>query len=208
VWPEEADEDALPGGAFFAALGGWVVRAVGWDEALRLQAGLLDAREALGSACAEALRLYGFLPFLETGAPHLLADAFHPGRWWKLIDLHRSEVLAGEFAARFVEREQSLLEWDRWLDALCWRDLPSWNDEPREIDRRLAIRAERALLVRAERRGLTFRARRATARLALDREQCLLRADSGFSDVVARPRGPDAIGAPAEHPYPPPLCRE
>src|SRR5262249_14165792 len=92
AWPGQTGpgpgaEDALPGGAYFAAVGGWVARAIGESEVLRVQAGLLDMRDALGAPCAEALRLYGFLPFLETGAPHLLSDAFHAGRWWKLIDL-------------------------------------------------------------------------------------------------------------------------
>jgi hypothetical protein len=218
VWPEDrggtdGEADAIPGCAFFAALGGFVVRAVGLPDALRMQAGQLDVRDALGARCAEALRVYGFLPFLETGAPHLLADAFHPQRWWKLVDLRRDPALERELSARFVEPALAgapprLSEWDAWLDGLSWRDLPSWRDEPRRIDDDLALRAERALLVRAERRGLTFRARRVAAdaqrgpvptRLSLDREQCLLRSDLP---------GPDAIGAPPEHPYPPPLCRQ
>jgi hypothetical protein len=203
VWPGAGETDAIPGCAFFAALGGFVVRAVGLADALRIQAGQLEVRGALGPRCAEALRLYGFLPFLETGAPHLLADAFHPARWWKLIDLHRDPSLERELAARFAGPALAgapprLTEWDAWLDGLPWHELPSWRDEPRAIDRDLALRAERALLVRAERQGLTFRARRVLAMLSLDRDRCLLRSDLP---------GPDAIGAPPEHPYPPALCR-
>jgi hypothetical protein len=205
AWPAQVDgeTDAIPGCAFFAALGGFVVRALGLPDALRMQAGQLDVRDALGARCAEALRVYGFLPFLETGAPHLLADAFQPQRWWKLIDLRREPSLERELLARFVEpavtgQPPKLSEWDAWLDGLSWSELPSWRDEPRRIDDDLALRAERALLVRAERRGLTFRARRVQAKLSLDREQCLLRSDLP---------GPDAIGAPPEHPYPPALCR-
>jgi hypothetical protein len=204
VWPEPGAEDALPGGAYFAAVGGWLARAVGEREILHVQAGLLDLRDALGPPCAEALRLYGFLRFLATGAPHLLSDAFHPGRWWKLIDLHRDTALADEFQRKHV---QPLLEsgirtdWDAALDDLSWRTLPSWRDEPGEIDRKLATRAERALQVRTVRRGMTFRAERTNppGPPTLDGDRCELRAPWP---------GPDAIGAPPSHPYPPPLCRE
>ena len=204
MWPQPGAEDALPGGAYFAAVGGWLARALGEGEVLRVQAGLLDLRDALGAPCAEALRLYGFLPFLETGAPHLLSDAFHPGRWWKLIDLHRDPVLSAEFHQRHVA---PLLEtgvarqhdWDAALDQLQWHDLPSWRDQPREIDLELATRAERALQVRAVRHGMTFRSERATppGPLRVDRERC---------EIAAPWPGPDAVGAPPSHPYPPPLC--
>jgi len=206
LWPDPDAEDALPGGAYFAAVGGFLARALGLTGALRVQAGELDLREALGAPCAEALRLYGFLPFLETGAPHLLSDAFQPGRWWKLIDLHRDGSLSRDFQQRLVEPllrggPPSQREWDQALDAIAWRELPSWRDEPCEMDRNLALRSERALRVRAERQGLSFRARRVEppGPLQLDRERCELRAPWP---------GPDAVGAPPAHPYPPPLCRE
>ena len=205
MWPEPGAEDALPGGAYFAAVGGWLARAIGEREVLQVQAGRLDLRHALGAPCAEALRLYGFLPFLETGAPHLLSDAFHPGRWWKLVDLHRDPALAKEFQETHVA---PLLEtgrgrqsdWDAALDTLDWQALLAWRDEPREIDRKLAARAERALQVRTVRRGLTFRAERASppGPLRLDHQRC---------ELVAPWPGPDAVGAPGLHPYPPPLCR-
>jgi hypothetical protein len=208
VWPEPGAEDALPGGAYFAAVGGWIARAAGEHAALHIQAGKLDLRDALGAPCAEALRLYGFLPFLESGAPHLLSDAFHPGRWWKLIDLHRDAALAKDFHRRFVE---PLLEapppagpllqepWNAGLDALRWQELPASRDPPSELDGNLALRAERALLVRTERRGLTFHAARAQppGQLLLDKDSCELRAPWP---------GPDAVGAPPAHPYPPSLC--
>jgi hypothetical protein len=206
LWPDPRAEDALPGGAYFAALGGWIARAVGDKEALRVQAGALDVRDALGAPCAEALRLYAFLPFLETGAPHLLSDAFHPARWWKLIDLHRDPPLRDHFQQTLVEPllrtgAGRQAEWDEALDALDWRELPSWRDEPREIDRNLAQRAERALQVRARRNGLSFRAEREQppGPLALDRVRC---------ELTAPWPGPDAVGAPPAYPYPPPLCRE
>ncbi|MGZ6143540.1 MAG: hypothetical protein ACXWLM_09380 [Myxococcales bacterium] len=204
MWPEPGAEDALPGGAYFAAVGGWIARAVGEAEALRVQAGLLDLRDALGAPCAEALRLYGFLPFLETGAPHLLSDAFHPARWWKLIDLHRDPALARDFHQRHVapllaSGKASQADWDATLDRLKWRTLPSFSDEPREIDRKLATRAEHALQVRAARHGMTFRSERAAppGPLALDKERC---------ELSAPWPAPDAVGAPATHPYPPALC--
>jgi hypothetical protein len=202
LWPEGHD-DALPGGAWYAALGGWIARALSIEGAVRAQAGLLDLRDGLGAGCVEALRLYGFLPFLESGAPHLLSDAFQPGRWWKLIDLHRDASLAREFQERLVEPllaggAASQKAWDEALDALRWQDLPSWNDAPGEIDRNLALRAERALQVRAERRGMSFRAVRRAASLQLDRARCELR--SPWPDR-------DAVGAPPFIPYPPPLCR-
>jgi hypothetical protein len=203
VYPGPGEEDAIPGAAYFAALGGFIARAVGEREALRVQAGALDLRDALGPRCAEALRLYGFLPFLESGAPHLLADAFHPLRWWKLIDLHRDPVLAADFHARLVEpllaggpaREG---EWNDALDALAWPDLPAWSDAPGAVDRKLAALAGRALQVRVERRGSTFSAARADppGPLALDPEACELRAPWP---------GPDALGAPPAFPWPPPL---
>ncbi|MCA1826203.1 MAG: hypothetical protein LC689_04615 [Myxococcales bacterium] len=203
MWPEPGAEDALPGGAYFAAVGGWLARASGEREVLHVQAGLLDLREALGAPCAEALRLYGCLTFLETGAPHLLADAFHPGRWWKLVDLHRDPSLAKEFHRAHVTPllESGLRsDWDAALDDLNWRTLPSWRDEPREIDQKLARRAERALQVRAVRRGMTFHSERATppGPLALDEERC---------ELAAPWPVPDAVGAPASHPYPPALVR-
>jgi hypothetical protein len=208
LWPEPGAEDALPGGAWFAAVGGWIARAAGEEGALRIQAGKLDLRDALGAPCAEALRLYGFLPFLETGAPHLLSDAFHPGRWWKLIDLHRDPAAAADFQRRHVEPllrspppagEPLQARWNEALDALQWRQLPAWRDAPSDVDRKLALRAERALLVRAERRGLSFHAARAQppGPLELDRDRCELRAPWP---------GPDAVGAPPTHPYPPSLC--
>ena len=208
VWPEPGAEDALPGGAYFAAVGGWIARRLGAAEALQLQAGAIDLRDALGPACAEALCLYGFLPFLDSGAPHLLSDAFHPGRWWKLIDLHRDPRLAEDFQRRLVapllaevpapgERLQEA--WDAALDALDWRDLPAWHDAPGEVDRKLALRAERALRVRSVRSGMTFRANRCEppGPLQLDRARCELRAPWP---------GPDAVGAPPVFPYPPALC--
>jgi hypothetical protein len=206
AWPAQIDgsSDAIPGCAFFAAVGGWLVRAVGFEEALRVQAGVSDLRDLLGARCCEALRIYGFLPFLETGAPHLLSDAFHPGRWWKLIDLHREPALAEELSRRFVEpalqgSPPPQAAWDAWLDQLPWRSLPAFAEEPRAIDHQLARRAEQALQVRAVREGLTFRARRVEVALRLDKEACLLRSSLD---------GPDALGAPPEHPYPPALCRE
>ena len=205
AWPAQIDgDDAIPGCAFFAAVGGWLVRAHGLEAMLQVQAGLTDLRDLLGARCGEALRVYGFLPFLETGAPHLLSDAFHPQRWWKLIDLHRDEPLAAELFRRFVEpalqgAPPPQADWDLWLDQLSWRDLPAFSEAPRELDRQLARRAEQALQVRTERSGLTFRSRRVETTLRLDKEQCLLH--SSFE-------GPDALGAPSEHPYPPSLCRE
>jgi len=80
-----------------------------------------------------AMRCYGWLGFLESGAPHLLSDAFHPERWWKLIDLHRDLRLARAFHAAHVEpllrsvpaRGTPLrAAWDEALDALSWSELP------------------------------------------------------------------------------------
>ena len=209
LWPEPGAEDALPGGAYFAAVGGWLARSIGEAEALRVQAGALDLRDALGAPCAEALRLFGFLPFLETGAPHLLSDAFQPARWWKLIDLHRDPALAADFQRRLVA---PLLEetpppgaplqarWNAALDALQWPDLPAWRDAPNATDRKLAGRAEQALQVRAVRSGMTFRAERQPlpGPLRLDPRRC---------ELTAPWPGPDAVGAPPSHPVPPSLCR-
>ncbi|HEX9579001.1 MAG TPA: hypothetical protein VF993_14705 [Myxococcales bacterium] len=202
LWPEE-HEDALPGGAWYAALGGFIARALSLEETVRAQAGLVDLRDALGAPCAEALRLYGFLPFLETGAPHLLSDAFQPGRWWKLIDLHRAPRLARDFHRRFVDPllcggPGTQRDWDAALDALPWQELPSWSDAPAEMDGNLALRADRALRVRAERRGMSFRAVRHDVPLQVDRARCELR--SPWPDR-------DAVGAPPFIAYPPPLCR-
>src|SRR5260370_4420967 len=204
LWPEPGAEDALPGGAYFAAVGGFLARTLGEAQALHVQAGLLDLRDALGAPCAEALRLYGFLPFLETGAPHLLSDAFQPGRWWKLIDLHRDEAMAKEFARRHVEpllagEQASQGEWNDALDALSWRELPAWRDPPSEMDRNLASRAERALQVRAERSGLTFRALRREFSLELVQGRC---------ELCAPWSGPHARGAHPLHPCPPRLRSE
>jgi hypothetical protein len=206
AWPAQIDGplDALPGCACFAAVGGWLVRTYGLQAMLEVQAGLLDLRDLLGARCSEALRVYGFLPFLETGAPHLLSDAFHPQRWWKLLDLHRDPGLSDELLRRFVEpalqgSPPPQAAWDAWLDQLSWRDLPAFGEPACEADHQLARRAERALRVRTERSGMTFRVRRVETSLRLDREQCLLR--SSFD-------GPDALGAPPVMPYPPSLCRE
>jgi hypothetical protein len=206
IWPEDGALDAIPGAAYFAAVGGFIARALGAREAVRVQAGALGLREALGEPCATALRLYGFLPFLETGAPHLLSDAFHPARWWKLIDLHRDVALATELEARLVE---PLLaggpahkdDWDAALDAIAWRDLPAWRERPGAIDENLARRAERALRVRVARRGLSFAAERAEppGPLVLDRDACELRAPWP---------GPDALGAPPLFPWPPSLAAQ
>jgi hypothetical protein len=206
LWPEPGAEDALPGGAYFAAVGGFLARTIGEAQALRAQAGLLDLRDALGAPCAEALRLYGFLPFLETGAPHLLSDAFHPARWWKLIDLHRERRLAADFQKRFVlplleGAPSAQAQWNAALDVLPWKELPAYSDPPNDTDRKLALRAEHALQVRAVRAGMTFRSERQTppGPLVLDKARC---------ELTAPWPGPDAVGAPATHPYPPALCRE
>jgi hypothetical protein len=194
------------GAAHFAAVGGWIARTVGPRAALRIQAGALDLRDALGRPCAEALRLYGFLPFLETGAPHLLSDAFRPGRWWKLIDLWREATVARDFHDRLVApllaggaaRKQA---WDEALDALAWCELPAWRDPPNAIDRDLAARADRALRVRTMRRGQGFVAARADppGPMVLDREACELQAPWNT---------PDAFGAPPVFPWPPSLAAQ
>ena len=210
IFPAAGEEDGLPGGAWFAAVGGFLARALGTAGALQVQAGVLDLRDALGAPCAEALRLFGFLPFLETGAPHLLSDAFRPDRWWKLIDLHRDPALTRELHALLVAPLLAAVPapgaslqpaWNAALDALRWQDLPSFRDEPGAADHALYARAERALQVRAERHGNTFRAvRRAPpGPLVLDHERCALRAPWP---------GPDAVGAPPWHPVPPALCRQ
>jgi hypothetical protein len=205
MWPEPGAEDALPGGAYFAAVGGFLARTIGEHEALRVQAGVLDLRDALGAPCAEALRLYGFLPFLETGAPHLLSDAFQPARWWKLIDLHRDPALGADFQERLVRPllhggPPAQAQWNAALDALPWPSLPAWRDEPNATDRKLALRAEQGLQIRAVRTGMTFRAERQPlpGPLHLDRERC---------ELSTPWPGPDAVGAPPSHPVPPSLCR-
>jgi hypothetical protein len=205
VWPEPGAEDALPGGAYFAAVGGWIARACGEAEVLRVQAGALDLRDALGAPCAEALRLYGFLPFLETGAPHLLSDAFHPARWWKLVDLHRDQRLAADFQRRLVlplleGAPAAQAQWNAALDEVPWQELPAWRDAPDATDRKLALRAERGLQVRAVRSGLSFRCERQTppGALRLDKERC---------ELTAPWPGLDAVGAPPVFPFPPALCR-
>jgi len=204
ICPEHGELDAIPGAGWFAALGAWIARAIGERDALRVQAGVLELREALGPAGAEALRLYGFLPFLERGAPHLLADAFHPARWWKLIDLHRDPALASGFHRRLAEpllaggpaREG---EWNDALDALAWRDLPSWRDAPCDADERLASIARRSLRARTVRKGQSFKVAALPQALALtvDADACELRAPFD---------GLDALGAPPEFPFPPALC--
>lgn len=206
AFPEQIDGgDALPGAASFAAVGGWLARSIGIAGVVRAQAGLLDLRDALGPACAEALRLYGWTTFLETGAPHLLSDAFAPGRWWKLIDLHRDQALASAMhellAAPMLRGERvPKTSWDAWLDGLRWQDLPVWREPPCALDQALAQRARTALQVRAERQGLTFRAvrRDPPGPLVLDRDRCELRAPWDC---------PDAVGAPPSQPYPPALCK-
>jgi hypothetical protein len=167
---DEGGLDALPGGPWFAAVGAWVARAISPLQAIRAQAGALDLRDALGPACAEALRLHGWLAHLETSAPHLLADTFAPARWWKLVDLHRDPLLAAEFHAAHVTPLLSAPPprlgtrvqpaWDAALDALPWRGLPSWRDPPGAEDDKLAMRACHALGVRTVLRGMSFRAER------------------------------------------------
>ena len=234
IWPAEATlaqprggEDALPGGAYFAAVGAFVARAITAPAAIRVQAGALDlrdAREGLGAQACEALRLFGWFHFLETGAPHLLADAFEPARWWKLIDLHRDPALASDFYEAQIlpllsgpvpaPGEPIEQRWFAALDALPWSALPSFRDGVTPADVDLAERACRALQVRTVREGATFRARRealppwprgsgATGEvlgkgpLRLDVEACIL---------SSAHQGADVIGAPAHFPYPPALC--
>jgi len=208
VFPARGGEDAIPGAPWFAAVGGFVALRIGSAEAIRAQAGELDLRDPLGAACVEAMRCYGWLAFLESGAPHLLSDAFHPERWWKLIDLHRDSRIARPFHDAHVEpllREIPApatplrARWDGALDALTWQELPAWRDEPTEADDALALRAVRALHVRTERVGRTFRAARAEppGAIVLDDQSCVLRAPWP---------GCDAVGAPPQHPYPPALC--
>ena len=227
--PHSADDpgglDALPGGPWFAAVGAWVARACGTEGAIRAQAGAADLRDLLGPECAEALRLFGWLGHLDTSAPHLLADTFEAGRWWKLIDLHRDPALAREFHRQHVapllaaappplsDNSNTLaVRWARALDALPWQELPAWHDQPGQHDHALAARAIAALGVRSERVGRSFRAARRApppfprqealsssgdGPLSLDVRACLLR--SGHT-------GPDAVGSPPHHPFPPALA--
>jgi hypothetical protein len=213
AWPEQVfpapdGEDALPGAPWFAAVGAFVARRIGAHEAVRAQGGILDLRGPLGARCVEALRCYGWLDFLESGAPHLLGDAFHPERWWKLVDLHRdpghSRRFHAELVAPLLERiprpgERLRAAWDSALDAVPWPELPAWRDAPSAADEELALRAVRALHVRTQRRGLSFRAVRSEppGALVLDSRECSLRAPWP---------GSDALGAPPRHPYPPALC--
>ena len=206
AFPDQIDgPDALPGAAFFASTGAFLARAIGLSGAVRAQAGALDLRAALGPACDEALRLYGWTNFLDTGAPHLLSDAFTPGRWWKLLDVHRDAPLARELherlAAPMLRGDRvAKASWDAWLDGLPWSALPSSRDEPGAADRAIAARAHAALRARSERHGASFRVvvREPPGALALDRGRCELRAPWP---------GPDAVGAPPALPYPPALCR-
>jgi len=208
VFPAPGGEDAIPGAPWFAAVGGFLALRIGPREVLRAQAGALDLRGPLGAPCVEAMRCYGWLGFLESGAPHFLSDAFRPERWWKLLDLHRDASLQRAFHTAHVEpllrsipQEGTPLRdrWDAALDAIPWPELPSWRDPAGSADDALALRAVRALHVRTERAGRTFRAVRAQppGELRLDADRCLLQAPWA---------GPDAIGAPPRHPYPPALC--
>ena len=208
IWPEGGSEDSLPGGAFFASIGGFLARTISVRGAIRAQAGALDLaseQEGVGPRCATALRLYGALPFLDVGAPHLLADAFHPDRWWKLIDLHRDPALAEALDAELVvpllregpSGSPRLPAWDAHLDGIPVRALPSFREPPRAEDHDLALLARRALLVRTSRTGRRFASAIQPTELTLDLEAGELR--SAWS-------GPDAIGAPARHPWPPSLC--
>ena len=214
AWPAQLSgaEDSLPGGAFFASVGGWLARAIGEGGAIRAQAGQLDlssAQEGIGPDASAALRLYGFLPFLETGATHLLSDAFRPDRWWKLIDLHRDPALAAELRVRCVEPllrsgppspgDRVQPAWDALLDALPLSALPAAREEPGPADLALAEVARQALLVRTTRAGLRFTSARANLKVTLDEASCWLSSDAP---------GPDAIGAPPRHPYPPALCKK
>lgn len=211
IWPAAGEEDALPGGAFFASVGCWVARALSPRGAIRAQAGALDlasAEEGLGPDAVPALRLYGFLPFLDTGATHLLSDAFRPDRWWKLIDLHRDPALRERLHAEVVRpllrdgppspgvKVQPI--WDAHLDAQPLWALPAAREGPSAADRELAELARKALLARTSRRGLRFASARADLTLSLDKETCWLSSDAP---------GPDALGAPTRHPYPPSLCK-
>lgn len=224
-------EDALPGGAFYASVGGWVARAIGPRNALRAQAGALDlesVEEGLGPACAQALRLRGWLPYLESGAPHLLADTFRVDRWWKLIDLHRDPALAARFdeeqvrplfAARPPPGPGLVARLDAWLDALEWPDLPAWREAPDAAsgaaaqDRALLARACRALAVRTVRTGASFRAQRTAlppwpeaprGPRVLGEGPLRLEVRRGL--LRSAHPGPDAVGALPEHPVPPSLC--
>jgi len=208
VFPAPGGEDAIPGAPWFAALGGFLALRIGASDAIRAQAGALDLRRPLGAPCVEALRCYGWLAFLETGAPHLMTDAFHPERWWKIIDLHRDPCLLRSFHSDLVEPLLRSLpppgtplcaRWDAALDALAWAELPAWRDAPTAADDALAQRAVRALHVRTEMAGRSFRTVRASppGALELDLQGCLLEAP--WPDH-------DAAFAPPRHPYPPSLC--
>jgi hypothetical protein len=219
--PAEGGLDALPGGPWFAAVGAWVARACGPQEAIRAQAGLADLRDLLGPRCSEALRLFGWLQHLDTSAPHLLADTFRADRWWKLIDLHRDPVLERAFQNDHVLPLLAApppppgtglsLRWAEALDRLHWRELPAWRAQPEASDLALARRAAAALHTRAQREGATFRVEAVappphpctgkrtagSGPLSLEVETCLLR--SGYP-------GPDAVGAPPCFPFPPALA--
>ena len=141
-------------------------------------------------------------------ATHLLSDAFRPDRWWKLIDLHRDAALAEELAERLVTpllRRGPIAgtrlqpAWDAFLDALPLPMLPCARLPPLPIDDALAELARQALSLRTSRVALRFVAARAPVQLTLDCASCWLSSDAA---------GPDALGAPTRHAYPPALCRE
>jgi hypothetical protein len=224
LWPDPDGLDALPGGGFFASVGGWLARTIGVAATIRVQGGALELRDALGEAGSAAMRLYGWLPHLETSAPHLLADTFSPQRWWKLIELQRDPETRRSFEQQLI---LPLLEnpppalgsklvaaWNDLLDRIDWPSLPVWSEPITLEDEKLGLRACQAICVRAIRSGGSFRAVRQEAPdwpstennplrvfgsgpLRLDTRTCLLRANWP---------GPDAVGAPAVHPVPPPIC--
>ncbi len=199
--------DALPGGAFFASVGAWVARAIGEDGAILAQAGGADLREALGDRLREGAPALRLAPApRRSSAPHLLADTFAPDRWWKLVDLHRDPALARAFEEALVRplleapppaRGAALVAaWNRFLDGLDCSALPAWRDPIGAEDEKLALRACRALCVRAVRQGGSFRAEKAAPPAWPDGAAAPLRLDVSACALRANWPGPDAVGAP------------
>jgi len=180
LFPDEPGE-ALRGVSLFVLVGDVLARRFGRAALWRVALGT-PTRELFGARTARALERAAWDDWRARQEAPFARDALGASSWIKRIDAARRDDDADDALA----------------DARPWRTLPWWSDAPTDDDRALVPRAVAALFqVNAMAPAFqTVPCER--ARLELDVEECVLRAE---------PRADGVFAEPASWLFPPPLAR-
>jgi len=203
VHPEVPGE-AVPGVSMFVLAGDALARLFGKRALWSLVVEDSSVAEAFGPAAAAALETAGWQEWLRRREPPFALDAADAVAWVKLADSTRAQGPLSPLVARAAKlgslrAPRELPDLPRAADAVPWRELPWWREQPTPADRGMARRAVRAVF-QADVLAPTFQTHPLrAARLVLDVEAC----------TVTRERVAQGVGAgePARWILPPPMCR-